>query len=171
MILRHALSHLLLHGHAIGKVLLGHGFFETTLQRLVLEHLGAHLPRRQKFLFVRLLAHVGLRLRKRHGSVRPEFIGHFLHDARHGLNDLFARSFHGTLKKTLGYEHALLARDRAGLVTEENGQRLHVDDRIRRHFLRRVRQDGVMARDLAARRSPVAVTHLVHIGLLALKQQ
>ena len=167
---RHALGHVLLHHHALGKGLLGKRLLETALQGLVFEHLLAEIPRGQLVGFGSVLRHVGLRLRERHGRVGAVLLGHLLHQARHRVEHLLARSLHRALQKAVGDEPAPLARDLAFLVAERHAERLGLDHRERRHLLRWVRQDGMVARHVHALRAALAVAHLVHVGLPALQQ-
>ena len=165
-----ALDLFALHGHALGHLLLGqrrtHALFDD---RLVLKDLVNDIPRRQFLVVFDLLGNSGLDLGERHGRVGAVLLGNLLDHTRHGVDNLLARHARIALQQAVRDEHAVLAGDLALLVhiADLHGARTH--DGIARHLLRRVRQDGVMARDIVAHLA-LLVAHLVHKGLLGAKQ-
>ena len=96
-------------------------------------------------------------------------LGDFLDHARHRVDDLLARYTGVALQQAVGNEHAILAGNLALLVHVADLHSARAHDGIARHLLRRVRQNGVVARDVVAH-LPLLAAHFVHKSLLGAQQ-
>ena len=165
-----ALDLFALHGHALGHLLLGQRRTHALLNdRLVLKDLVDDIPRRQLLVVLNLLGNSGLDLGERHGRVGAVLLGNLLDHTRHGVDNLLARHARIALQQPVRNKHAVLAGDLALLVhvADLHGARAH--NSVARHLLGRIRQNGVMTRDIVAYLALLAA-HLVHKGLFGAKQ-
>ena len=92
-----------------------------------------------------------------------------LDHARHRVDDLLTRNARVTLQQAIGNEHAILAGNLAFLIHIADLHGACTHDCIARHLLRRVRQNGIVARDVVTHLALFA-THLVHECLLGAQQ-